>query len=118
MYQDLQDSLCLKEKLWIGQSRSALVSALCEKTGPRKKKDPIWDVELAKRTHSIAMLHLPINSFKSKYTFGVFNSLGLISATISEHTYLTRCLHLIQTFLIKITKTGTVCPQGTHIEYI
>ena len=118
MYRDLQDSLCLKEKLWIGQSRSACLCYV-RKLGQEKKKDPtIWDVELAKRTHSMPMLHLPINSFKSKYTFGVFNSLGLIYTKISEHTYLTRCLLLISTFLIKITKTSTMCPQGIHREYL
>ena len=33
----------------------------CEKTGPEKKEGSNLDVELAKRTHSMPTLHLPIN---------------------------------------------------------
>ena len=43
-----------------GSSQDQLVSFLRE-NGARKKEGSNLDVELAKRTHSMATLHLPIN---------------------------------------------------------
>ena len=57
----------------------------CEKTGPEKKEGSNLDVELAKRTHSMPTLHLPINIEESTILgFDMFTLSNLLSTELEN----------------------------------